>query len=75
MWGWLSARVDERRRDNDMARAQTDAARQEYVKVLRHIAGRYAKNLRMLGEMASVRVEAEPRHHSSPTTPASTRPA
>jgi chromosome segregation ATPase len=52
--------VNERRRDNDMARAQTDAARQEYVKVLRHTAGRYAKNLRVLGEMANVRVEAEP---------------
>lgn len=52
--------VDERRRDNDSARAQTEAARQEYVKVLRHTAGRYAKNLRALGEMAQVRVEAEP---------------
>ncbi|MBA3902840.1 MAG: hypothetical protein C0522_04060, partial [Rhodocyclaceae bacterium] len=52
--------VNERRRDNDMARSQTDAARQEYVKVLRHTAGRYAKNLRQLGEMAGVKVEAEP---------------
>lgn len=54
------AEVAERRRDNDMAREQTDKARQEYVKVLRHTASRYAKNLRQLGEMAGVRVEAEP---------------
>ncbi|MDP2825337.1 MAG: AAA family ATPase [Sulfuritalea sp.] len=52
--------VAERRRDNDMARSQTDSARHEYVKVLRHTAGRYAKNLRQLGEMAGVKVEAEP---------------
>lgn len=51
--------VDERRRDNDMARTQTDAARNEYVKVLRHTASRYARNLRTLGDMAGVRVEAE----------------
>lgn len=51
--------VSERRRDNDMARSQTDSARHEYVKVLRHTAGRYAKNLRQLGEMAGVKVEAE----------------
>ncbi len=51
--------VNDRRRDNDMARAQTDAARNEYVKVLRHTASRYAKNLRLLGEMAGVRVEVE----------------
>jgi chromosome segregation protein len=51
--------VSDRRRDNDMARAQTDAARNEYVKVLRHTASRYAKNLRLLGEMAGVRVEVE----------------
>lgn len=52
--------VAERRRDNDMARSHTDSARQEYVKVLRHTAGRYAKNLRQLGEMAGVKVETEP---------------
>jgi len=51
--------VAERRRDNEMARSHTDSARQEYVKVLRHTAGRYAKNLRQLGEMAGVKVEAE----------------
>ncbi len=51
--------VGERRRDNDMARAQTDAARTEHVKVLRHTASRYARNLRALGEMAGVRVEVE----------------
>jgi chromosome segregation ATPase len=52
--------VDERRADNEMARRQTDGARSEYVKVLRHTASRYARNLRQLGEMAGVRVEAEP---------------
>lgn len=51
--------VGERRRDNDIARAQTDAARGEYVKVLRHTASRYARNLRALGEMAGVRVEVD----------------
>lgn len=54
------ADVAERTRDNEMARRQTDAARQEYVKVLRHTASRYARNLRQLGEMAGVKVEADP---------------
>jgi chromosome segregation ATPase len=53
------ADLDVRRRDNDMARAQTDAAREQYIKVLRHTVGRYTKNLKQLGDMANVAVEHE----------------
>ncbi|MFZ5574902.1 MAG: ATP-binding protein [Pseudomonadota bacterium] len=49
-----------RRRDNDLARQQTDAARENYIAVLRHTVSRYAKNLKSLGELAGVRVEHEP---------------
>lgn len=49
-----------RRRDNDMARAQTDAAREQYIAVLRHTIGRYVKNLKALGELASIKVDHEP---------------
>jgi chromosome segregation protein len=49
----------ERERDNRMAEAQTTAAREQYVHVLRATVRRYARNLRTLGEMASIKVEAE----------------
>ncbi len=49
----------ERQRDNRMAEAQTTAAREQYVHVLRATVRRYARNLRTLGEMASIKVEAE----------------
>lgn len=49
-----------RRRDNDLAGEQTQAARENYIAVLRHTVGRYAKNLKTLGEVAGVRVEHEP---------------
>ena len=48
-----------RRRDNDIARTQTDAAREQYIKVLRHTVGRYTKNLKVLGDMAGIAVEHE----------------
>ena len=51
--------LDARRCDNDMARSQTDAAREQYIKVLRHTVGRYTKNLKVLGEMAGIAVEHE----------------
>lgn len=51
--------LDSRRNDNNMARSQTDAAREQYVKVLRHTVGRYTKNLKVLGEMAGIAVEHE----------------
>ena len=35
----------ERRRDNEMARDQTNAAREQYIPVLRHTVRRYVKNL------------------------------
>jgi len=49
----------ERQRDNQMAEKQTMAAREQYVHVLRATVRRYARNLRTLGEMASIKVEAE----------------
>jgi len=49
-----------RRRDNEMARSQTDAAREQYIGVLRYTVTRYVKNLKALGEMANIRVEHEP---------------
>lgn len=51
--------LNARRHDNDMARTQTDAAREQYVKVLRHTVGRYTKNLKLLGDMADIAVEHE----------------
>lgn len=48
-----------RRHDNDIARTQTDAAREQYIKVLRHTVGRYTKNLKVLGDMAGIAVEHE----------------
>jgi len=51
--------LETRRRDNDMARSQTDNAREQYVKVLRHTVGRYTKNLKVLGDMAGIAVEHE----------------
>lgn len=49
-----------RRRDNEIARNQTDAAREQYIVVLRHTVGRYVKNLKTLGELAGIKVEHEP---------------
>lgn len=49
-----------RRHDNEMARSQTDAAREQYIAVLRYTVNRYVKNLKTLGEMAGIRVEHEP---------------
>ena len=49
-----------RRRDNEMARSQTDAAREQYIAVLRYTVTRYVKNLKALGDMAGIKVEHEP---------------
>lgn len=54
-----AADLDSRRRDNDMAARQTDAAREQYLKVLRHTVARYTKNLKILGDMAHIAVEHE----------------
>jgi len=51
--------LESRRNDNNMARSQTDAAREQYIKVLKHTVGRYTKNLKVLGEMAGIAVEHE----------------
>ncbi len=48
-----------RRRDNELAIDQTSAARENYIAVLRHTVGRYAKNLKTLGEVAGIKVEHE----------------
>lgn len=49
-----------RRRDNEMARNQTDAARDAYVSALRFTVSRYVKNLKALGDLAGIKVEHEP---------------
>lgn len=49
-----------RRRDNDLARSQTDAARGQYIDVLKHTVSRYVKNIRTLGELAGIKIEHEP---------------
>lgn len=52
--------LNARRRDNALASEQTQAARENYIAVLRHTVGRYAKNLKTLGEVAGIKVEHEP---------------
>lgn len=49
-----------RRRDNETARSQTDAAREQYINVLRHTVTRYVKNIRALGDLAGIKIEHEP---------------
>ncbi|MFZ5502870.1 MAG: ATP-binding protein [Pseudomonadota bacterium] len=49
-----------RRRDNNTARSQTDAAREAYIAALRYTVNRYVKNARTLGELAGIKVEHEP---------------
>lgn len=49
-----------RRRDNEMARSQTETAREQYIAVLRHTVGRYVKNLKVLGDLAGIKVDNEP---------------
>ncbi len=52
--------LDRRRRDNETARSQTGAAREQYINVLRHTVTRYVKNIRALGELAGIKIEHEP---------------
>lgn len=56
----MEADLAARRRDNAHAVEQTRTARENYIAVLRHTVGRYARNLKALGEVAGVRVEHEP---------------
>ncbi|HEY6096266.1 MAG TPA: AAA family ATPase [Gallionellaceae bacterium] len=49
-----------RRYENESARSQTDAAREQYIAVLKHTVGRYVKNIKVLGELAGIKVEHEP---------------
>jgi chromosome segregation protein len=51
--------LESRRNDNLLARKQTDAARSQYMDVLRHTVSRYTKNLKVLGDMAGIAVEHE----------------
>ena len=48
-----------RRRDNEMARSQTETAREQYIAVLRHTVGRYVKNIKLLGDLAGIKVDHE----------------
>lgn len=52
--------LDHRRHDNETARSQTDAAREQYINVLRHTVTRYVKNIRTLGDLAGIKIEHEP---------------
>ncbi|WP_283742957.1 ATP-binding protein [Sideroxydans sp. CL21] len=52
--------LEHRRHDNETARSQTDAAREQYINVLRHTVTRYVKNIRTLGELAGIKIEHEP---------------
>ncbi|HLP99108.1 MAG TPA: AAA family ATPase [Sideroxyarcus sp.] len=56
----MESDLSSRRRDNEMAHTQTEAAREQYIAVLRHTVGRYVKNLKLLGELAGIKVEHEP---------------
>jgi chromosome segregation ATPase len=56
----MSSDLAIRRRDNEVARSQTDMAREQYINVLKHTVSRYVKNLRTLGDLASIKVDHEP---------------
>jgi len=56
----MEADLAARSRDNALASEQTQAARENYIAVLRHTVGRYARNLKTLGEVAGIKVEHEP---------------
>lgn len=55
-----SAEQERRELENVRARQLTESAREAYIDVLRATVRRYAKNLRTLGDMAGVKVEAQP---------------
>lgn len=55
-----NAEQQRRELENVRARHLTESAREAYIDVLRATVRRYAKNLRTLGDMAGVKVEAQP---------------
>lgn len=57
-----SGEQQRRERENNRAREITEDARAAYLDVLRATVRRYAKNLRILGDMAGVKVEAQLPH-------------
>lgn len=57
-----SGEQQRRERENNRAREITEDARTAYLDVLRATVRRYAKNLRILGDMAGVKVEAQLPH-------------
>ncbi|MBI3480558.1 MAG: AAA family ATPase [Nitrosomonadales bacterium] len=59
-YGRMESDLAMRRRDNELARSQTDDARATYVDALRYTVSRYVKNIRALGELAGIRIEHEP---------------
>lgn len=58
----MQAEVDRRRADNERARILTEAARAEYINVLRATVRRYGRNIRALGELAGIEVECDLPH-------------
>ncbi|OIR14627.1 chromosome partition protein Smc [mine drainage metagenome] len=55
----MESDLSTRRRDNEMARSQTDTARDIYISALRYTVSRYVKNLKVLGDLAGIKVEHE----------------
>jgi chromosome segregation ATPase len=58
-FGELQSEQQRRRDENTRARSATDAARAQYIDVLRATVRRYARSLRALGELANVVVEVD----------------
>lgn len=56
----MESDLSTRRRDNEMARSQTESAREQYIAVLRHTVSRYVKNIKLLGELAGIKIDHEP---------------
>ena len=52
--------VDSRERDNEIARKQTEQAREAYIARLRYSVSKYSKNLKELARMASIDVDCAP---------------
>ncbi len=58
----MQLETDNRRRYNERAQGLTEAARGEYINVLRATVRRYGKNIRQLGDLAGIEVHCEPPH-------------
>ena len=58
----MQLETDKRRAANERAQRLTEAARAEYINVLRATVRRYGKNIRQLGDLAGIEVHCEPPH-------------